>query len=154
MAGDVAEIEGYEGRYLVTLDGRILSLISGRELKPGLNKKGYPQVSLGDSTGKYTSMRVHRFVAKAFIPNPLNLPQVNHINGDKTDNRVENLEWCDNQYNCELAHAKHYKLVSPEGECVKVYNLSKWCRTMGFINSNVERMVSGKRKSCYGWRLA
>lgn len=63
-------------------------------LKGFINKKGYRQVTLYDINKKPKTMRVHRLVAEAFIQNKNNLPQINHINGNKLDNRVENLEWC------------------------------------------------------------
>ena len=59
---------------------------------------GYLQVVLHKNNKKYYK-RIHRLVAEAFIPNPINLPQVNHINGDKTNNTVDNLEWIDNKNN-------------------------------------------------------
>lgn len=63
-----------------------------------LNKKGYPQVILWRSN-KTTTKRIHRFVAELFIPNPDDLPQVNHKDGNKQNNHFSNLEWCTNQYN-------------------------------------------------------
>ena len=70
-------------------------------LKPTKNKNGYLAINLVIAeTGKQKGLYIHRLVAEAFIPNPNNLPCVNHKNEDKTDNRVENLEWCTQKYNC------------------------------------------------------
>ena len=88
-------IEGYKGLYEVSNLGRVKSLISnGLILKQSKDKDGYYIVSL-----KRKSFRVHRLVAIAFIPNPNNLAQVNHKDEDKTNNCVDNLEWCDATYN-------------------------------------------------------
>lgn len=70
-----------------------------RELKPTPNPKGYLKVSLGIGGNKHKSLSVHRLVALAFIPNPDNKPQINHIDADKTNNNVENLEWVTGQEN-------------------------------------------------------
>lgn len=91
------KIDGYDN-YSVSDMGRVRNDRTGRILKPGNLKQGYTQVHLSKN-GKITNHLIHRLVALTFIPNPDNLPQVNHINEDKTDNHVNNLEWCTQQYN-------------------------------------------------------
>lgn len=92
-------VVGYEDLYKVSNKGRVKGLKSGKILKSALNKKGYPMVALSRN-GKLLPQRVHRLVAQAFIPNPNDFPIVNHKDENKQNNCVENLEWCDNQYNC------------------------------------------------------
>ena len=106
------DIEGYEGLYQVSSQGRVKSKcryvnnrwgnnkkpVNEQILKPKTNKGGYYSVNLFKD-GKYKTRLVHCLVAKAFIPNPDNLPQVNHKSEVRTENFVENLEWCDSKYN-------------------------------------------------------
>lgn len=96
------DIKGYEGMYQVSNLGRIKSLdrkdsrgnfVKGKILKTSLNGKGYRCLKLSKN-GIRKPFRVHRLVAETFIPNPDNLPCIDHINTIKTDNRVENLRWC------------------------------------------------------------
>ena len=102
---------GYEGLYEVSNTGRVRSLDmyvknghcsyrlhKGKVLSPSKNTDGYLQVGLC-CNGKYKKCLVHRLVSQAFLPNPDNLPEVNHKDEDKTNNRVENLEFCDRKYN-------------------------------------------------------
>lgn len=93
------DIEGFEN-YQVSTWGRVRS--SKCILKPYENQKGYLKVGLRKD-GKCHKKRVSRLVAQAFIPNPDELPQVDHIDGNKQNNSVTNLRWVDNKTNRELA---------------------------------------------------
>ena len=101
-------IPNYEGLYMVSDDGKIKGLKSGKELKYSYTYNGYRKVKLYcDSQGK--TFMVHRLVASAFIPNVQNKPQVNHIDGNKENNAVENLEWVTQSEN--LSHAVKTGLI-------------------------------------------
>jgi hypothetical protein len=101
------DIQGYEGVYQVSKQGGIRRLYSKKikYIKPQNNQNGYATVRLFHfAEGK--TFNAHRLVAKAFIPNPLNLATVNHINGVRNDNRVSNLEWSSYSDNHKHAYAK------------------------------------------------
>ena len=102
-------IKGFEGLYEISDEGEVITLerelqtptakftLTERKSKGYKDKKGYMNFDFRRRGGKV--VRVHRLVAEAFIPNPNNYPQINHIDGDKTNNNVKNLEWCDNSMN-------------------------------------------------------
>lgn len=113
-------IAGYEGRYEVSNFGRIRSYANGRWGNQSVSRKlrlkhytnGYPCIVLyKDGTSKTVS--IHRLVAQAFIPNPDNLPEVNHKDGDKENNNVRNLEWMTCSQNSQ--HAIDTGLHRPSG---------------------------------------
>ena len=104
-------IKGYENLYEISSRGRIKSVdryVKGRYgnlrfqkggiRKTTCNSRGYPAIALCKD-GKYKMFNIHRLVAKAFIPNPDNLPEINHKDENKENNCVDNLEWCTRKYN-------------------------------------------------------
>ena len=92
------DIPGYEELYQVSTLGRIYSFKTNQYLKLGVNSHGYIRASLLKDY-KTRTINVHRLVALAFIPNPENKPCIDHINGDKTDNRMINLRWVTHKEN-------------------------------------------------------
>ena len=101
------DIKNYEGRYQISNYGKVKSLarwignqryVKEKILVLNKDRKGYLRVGLSKN-GKCLTRRIHRLVAQAFIPNPLNLPQVNHLDGRKNNNYVNNLEWVNSQTN-------------------------------------------------------
>ena len=111
MIEEWRSVIGYEGLYEVSNTGQVRSfdryvkysngrihLHKGKVLSPIKDKDGYLQVNLCNN-GKIHQIKIHRLVAQAFLLNPDNLPQVNHLDEDKTNNSVDNLEWCTVKYN-------------------------------------------------------
>ena len=96
--------------YSISSEGRVRNDETNKMKSMDATSDGYHKVDLY-SNGKRTSVRVHRLVAEAFIPNPNKLPQINHIDGNKENNNVKNLEWVNNSQN--MIHAYRTGLVTP-----------------------------------------
>lgn len=173
------DIEGFEGKYQISSIGRVKSIdrilphaihgtwhIRERILKPHWNGQGQSQymcVHLHSGKGKMSCLRIHRMVAETFIPNPDNLPQVNHIDGDKSNNAVSNLEWVTIQENvdhawrnglCEnIVKAKQKPVVNLDtGE--RYASLADAERRYGNTFGGISHVINGKSKHAHGYRWA
>lgn len=167
------EVPRYKGAYLISNLGNLKSarrycyhgdkpwLVKERLLSKVVGRSGYIEYQITYNK-KHRSEKAHRLVAEAFIPNPLNKPQVNHIDGNKQNNCVENLEWCTGKEN--VYHAYHHGLVK---NCKKIaqYDLSmkliKVWGTTGDIEKagiaerrHIHEACQGKRRQHHGyiWR--
>lgn len=160
---------GYDG-YEVSNLGRVKSYkydkINGKIMKPYKDTKGYLQIDLqldGRKRENRVHLAVHRLVAMAFIPNSDNLPQVNHKDEDKTNNCVDNLEWCTNDYNAH--YGTHIERVA-EKTRMPIYSVDKQGNIEHFpgvreadrivsgkeygISAPISMCLNGKRKTAYG----
>lgn len=164
---EFVDIKGYEGLYKVSRDGRVLSLnYGGRGYekvlanKPNANNKYYAVTLVKD--GKEKTYMVHRLVAETFIPNPNNLPQINHKDENGQNNIVSNLEWCDRSYNMRYgtrAERQSEKVKKAVLQYDKDGNfIREWeggCDAEEFYNKrtaqNIGRCCRGKIKSAYGF---
>ena len=152
------DINGYEGRYQISDLGRVRSFahdkINGRLLSMRANKQGYYYVSLAKHC-VMKSFKIHRLVAKAFIPNPNNYLCVDHIDRDKSNNKPDNLRWCtlsDNQHNENtLRHrqensprgSRHVKSQAVEqrtldGQLIRTYgSINEAAKATGLVSSTI-----------------
>ena len=161
------DIEGYEGLYQVSNQGRVRSLNyrkTGKTqvLKPGLSGNGYLNVQLVKNN-KIKHVLVHRLVALAFIPNPDNKPQINHKSEDKTLNTVENIEWATAKENINWGTRNKKvanKLSKPiaqkklDGTIVKIWPSVNEAGRNGFEQANICDCCNGKRKTHKGYLWA
>lgn len=169
------DIKKYEGLYQVSNLGRVKSLNynrSGKEriLKYGINTQGYLIVCLCVNKQRKI-FAVHRLVAETFIANTNNLPQVNHIDENKYNNCVDNLEWCDSKYNnnygthiqralltriirnCKTA-PKKIDQYSLDGKFIKTWNSGTELSKCGFHHGNICNCCKGRSKTSqsYIWK--
>ncbi len=107
MTEEFIPVKGFETKYMISKTGKVYSLWTKKLMHPETDKDGYLRISVV-LNGKKKHKSIHQLVAMTFIDNPNNLPQVNHRNGNRQDNRVENLEWCTNHENLLHAFTHNY----------------------------------------------
>ena len=151
------DIAGYEGLYAVTSCGKVWSYKRKKFLKPRANNYGYLYINLCKN-GKSKSYVIHRLVAMAYLPNPENLPEINHKDENKANNCLQNLEWCDHKYN--LNYGTHNEKASNskkipilqytlDGELVR-----EWPSALDVgreIRSNICQCLKRKQKTAFGY---
>lgn len=165
MKEEYKDIEGYENLYQVSNLGNVKSLNynrTGKEriLKPIKDNNGYLFVTLCKER-EHIKYSIHRLVAEAFISNSDNLPQVNHIDEDRTNNNVTNLEWCTAKYNSNYGSRTERSALSRSKQvmCIETGvaypSSSEAARQLGFAQTNISRCCNGIRNTCGGfhWRF-
>lgn len=150
------DIKEYEGMYQISNLGRVKSLKYGKEYikKISIHHSNYNIIKLHkDGVGK--TFQIHRLVAQHFIPNPDNLPQVNHKDENTLNNSVNNLEWCDSKYNANYGTAiqrrsntisKPVLQYTLDGEFVREWSSVKECKAQGYFCDAVCRGVRKTHK--------
>ena len=167
------DIEGYEGKYQVSNLGRVRSLdrvvekrdgttqfIHGTIIKPHNKVNGYKVVNLWRQKNSI-HMYVHRLVAIAFIPNPGNLQEVNHKDEDKTNNHVDNLEWCSHRYNSMYNNLHNRSKANMRKQVIQLTLDGKMMaefesemeasRQTGFAVSHISAVCRGQKRVAYGY---
>lgn len=154
------DVKGYEGLYQVSNFGRVKRVTTGRIFKGCKDNSGYLRVNLSKDSVTSTNT-LHRLVAEAFITNQENKPDVNHIDEDKTNNSINNLEWSTRKENCNYGtrNERIGKLQSipiiatsiKTGE-FQEFNSTKECaRQVGLHTSNITAVLKGRLKQTGGY---
>lgn len=162
---NLRKIEGYSN-YMICDNGKVYSNISKRFINGWKVSKGYIGIRLKGDDGVRHLLKVHRLVAKAFIPNPNNYPQVNHKDEDKGNNRVDNLEWCTNLYNSRYGtrpqriskankgkRSRAIVMFDKEWNLIKIYTSQMEAAEDGFTQANVSKVLRGERTFVKGMRF-
>ena len=146
--------------YVTCKNGRKI-FVKGKVLKQWHDKDGYMQVSFG-ANGKAIHLKVHRAVAASHLPNPNNYPEVNHIDCDRTNNRLDNLEWCTHQENITYRDKIGNYVNNNPGHPVIAINLDtlevsyfesqrEAERQLGISHSSISKVVKGKQNKAGGY---
>ena len=143
------DVKNYEGLYAVTSCGKIWSYRSKKFLKPFADKDGYLKVGLYKDNKK-KNFKIHRLVALAYIPNPDGLETVDHIDGNKEHNYINNLQWMTQKDNAIKGNSKKIRCV----ETGKIFDSARIAaKEMSLNNSTISSVCNGKRKTAGGYHF-
>ena len=139
--------------YSVSTEGRVMQNANRKIMTPSKKPNGYMQINLLTCDGRRKKEYVHRLVALTFIPNDKRLPEVNHIDGIRDHNSLENLEWVTRQENVDKsARPRPIKVRTKSGDLVGIYGtVSVACEALGLTLSNVSACLHGRQKSHRGY---
>ena len=126
--------KGFEDKYLISNYGNVFSLISKKILKHRIDSCGYHMIGV-TLNGKGKNLYIHRMVAETFIDNPQNLKYVNHIDENKDNNMVSNLEFCNNSYNNQSIRKKKQDRVKDEDVLYIRRNKLRPCEALRYLHS-------------------
>ena len=144
------EVVGYESCYKVTRCGKVFSIGRNKWMSTHLDRDGYERLTLcKENIKKYKS--VHRLVADAFIPNPLNLDTVDHIDGNTLNNSTANLRWMTRENNTQRATSRAFCIRTPAGMGIWAPNKSAFCRQYNLDPSTLSRVIYGKTRQHKGY---
>lgn len=138
---------GKDKSYTISSDGRVYSKKRGKYLEPWLNMFGYLVVKIDNQ-----NQLLHRLLAQSFIPNPDNLATVNHIDKNKTNNDLSNLEWMSIEDNVKHGLRRTYKLLSPKGKVVEFHGMAKFCKENRLTQPLISKVLAGERNHHKNWR--
>lgn len=156
------DIEGYEGLYQVSNLGRVKRVKTGRILKGCKDRYGYGYLLVSlYKNGSQSTKRIHRLVAQAFIPNPENKPEVNHIDENKTNNMISNLEWSTSKEN--INHGTRTERAGKTlsipiiatsiktGKSTEFYGVSECARQLDLNRGNITSVLNGRLNHTGGY---
>ena len=152
------DIKNYEGLYAVTPEGEVWSYKRKKFLKPRADRYGYLYIDLYKDNVMKT-YKIHRLVAEAYLPNPENLPQINHRDENKTNNCLQNLEWCDCKYNNNYG-TRNEKISNSKKIPILQYDLDgnfirEWSSAIDVgreVRGGICQCLKGKTKTAYGYK--
>jgi hypothetical protein len=162
----------FDYEYEITRFGHVRNINTGNVIRHFTNRGGYKYCTVSNS-GRKRNIMIHRLIASVFIPNPNNKPSINHINCNKTDNRIENLEWCTPKENAIHARqngltvnppsqngklgklnstSKPVRQIDLSGNIIRDYDCARQAMEYGFTPSHISRCCNGTKEKYKGYK--